>query len=188
MSASGGPVQAICFVWCATTGLTPMEPHVEQSSNPVSAPLAGLCVHLHVTHASHFCSPPSRCYRPVPSENRACLAPAVDGQWHRALLHLPHSLPTPLMERSWAWTRVCKHAFFIETTPEIDGTEAAPIQPGASVARLQKFLDQHGISPGVINGFDGGNVARPSWHFSSCTTAISIRKCWRCLRPAHRSS
>ncbi|UXN68049.1 L,D-transpeptidase (plasmid) [Devosia neptuniae] len=50
---------------------------------------------------------------------------------------------------------------FIETTPEIaDGTEAAPILPSASVARLQILLDQHGISPGVIDGFDGDNVRK----------------------------
>lgn len=54
-----------------------------------------------------------------------------------------------------------QNRLFIETTPEIPTDSAtAPLLPNAAVARLQILLDQHGISPGVIDGFDGENVRK----------------------------
>lgn len=46
---------------------------------------------------------------------------------------------------------------FIETETESD---AAPLLPSPAIARLQILLDQHGTSPGVIDGFDGENVRK----------------------------
>ena len=52
-----------------------------------------------------------------------------------------------------------QNRLFIDTAPE--GTTAdAPLLPNPAVARLQILLDQHGISPGVIDGFDGENVRK----------------------------
>ncbi|MDB5615095.1 MAG: hypothetical protein JWQ22_2748 [Devosia sp.] len=45
----------------------------------------------------------------------------------------------------------------IDTAPTPD---AEPILPSPAVARLQILLDQHGTSPGVIDGFDGQNVRK----------------------------
>lgn len=62
---------------------------------------------------------------------------------------------------------------FIDTTAEIEGTETTPILPSASVARLQILLDQHGISPGVIDGFDGDNVRKAIMAFQfMCGLAV----------------
>ena len=47
----------------------------------------------------------------------------------------------------------------IDTDPA--GVAAStPKVADASIARLQILLDQHGVSPGVIDGFDGGNVRK----------------------------
>ena len=45
----------------------------------------------------------------------------------------------------------------IETTP---ATDTGPALPSPAIARLQILLDQQGISPGVIDGFDGQNVRK----------------------------
>ena len=45
----------------------------------------------------------------------------------------------------------------IETTP---ATDTGPTLPSPAIARLQILLDQQGISPGVIDGFDGQNVRK----------------------------
>ena len=46
---------------------------------------------------------------------------------------------------------------FIDT---VSTTANADLLPNASVVRLQILLDQHGISPGVVDGFDGENVRK----------------------------
>jgi lipoprotein-anchoring transpeptidase ErfK/SrfK len=52
----------------------------------------------------------------------------------------------------------------IERLP--DG-ETTPALPSPAVARLQILLDQHGISPGVIDGFDGQNVRKAVMAFEA---------------------
>ncbi|WP_449397074.1 L,D-transpeptidase family protein [Devosia riboflavina] len=52
----------------------------------------------------------------------------------------------------------------IESPP--DG-ETTPASPSPAVARLQILLDQHGISPGVIDGFDGHNVRKAVMAFEA---------------------
>lgn len=49
--------------------------------------------------------------------------------------------------------------------PTLD--ETVPILPSPAVARLQILLDQHGISPGVIDGFDGQNVRKAIMAFEA---------------------
>lgn len=51
---------------------------------------------------------------------------------------------------------------FIETSPAV-----GPAQPSPDVARLQVLLDQHGLSPGVIDGFDGENVRKAIMAFQA---------------------
>ena len=41
-----------------------------------------------------------------------------------------------------------------------DAAPMAAMLPDPAIARLQILLDQHGISPGVIDGFDGENVRK----------------------------
>lgn len=45
--------------------------------------------------------------------------------------------------------------------------ETVPVLPSPAVARLQILLDQHGISPGVIDGFDGQNVRKAIMAFEA---------------------
>ncbi len=42
----------------------------------------------------------------------------------------------------------------------LPASDTSPVLPSPAVARLQVLLDQHGISPGVIDGFDGQNVRK----------------------------
>lgn len=47
------------------------------------------------------------------------------------------------------------------TAPDgVDSREALVTAPDPAVARLQILLDQHGASPGVIDGFDGENMRK----------------------------
>lgn len=52
----------------------------------------------------------------------------------------------------------------IETVPASD---VSPILPNPAIARLQVLLDQHGSSPGVIDGFDGQNVRKAIMAFEA---------------------
>jgi lipoprotein-anchoring transpeptidase ErfK/SrfK len=50
----------------------------------------------------------------------------------------------------------------IDTSPTVE-----PARPNPVVARLQILLDQHGVSPGVIDGFDGENVRKAIMAFQA---------------------
>ena len=52
----------------------------------------------------------------------------------------------------------------IETVPASD---AGPVLPSPAIARLQVLLDQHGSSPGVVDGFDGQNVRKAIMAFEA---------------------
>ena len=52
----------------------------------------------------------------------------------------------------------------IETAPAVD---AGSLLPNPAIARLQILLDQHGVSPGVIDGFDGQNVRKAIMAFEA---------------------
>ena len=52
----------------------------------------------------------------------------------------------------------------IDTVPPSD---EGPILPNPAIARLQVLLDQHGSSPGVIDGFDGQNVRKAIMAFEA---------------------